>query len=141
VHEAIEFHCLGKPLLEPRFGPWLEFTDKSGRRWCQPDVLVIDRQAKTCLVAEVKYQHTPDAWWQLKHLYEPVLAVALPGFNFRLVEVVHWFDAATEWPETVRLTPSLNDEWPSGIVATFIYNPKRNARFAFGGTELPAVGS
>lgn len=137
VHEVLEFHCLGRPGLELRMAQWLEFTDKTGKRWCQVDALILDAAQRVATVFEVKYQHTADAWWQLKQLYEPVLAVALPGYRFRLVEIVHWYDQATQWPQTVRLIPSLNEEWESGQVATLIYNPKRNNRFAFSG--LPAV--
>lgn len=140
MHEALEFHCLGRPNLEFRSGVWIEFQDKTGRRWCQVDALIFDHQAKTCLIAEVKYQHVEGAWWQLKHLYEPVLAVALPGYKFRLVEIVHWFDMAAPWPTTIRLVPSLNEEWESGVVATFIFNPKRG-RFSLGGENRVGVAA
>ncbi len=127
VQELIELHCLGRPDLEYRNGPWLEFVDKSGKRWCQPDALVLDKTARVCTVCEVKYQHTADAWWQLRQLYQPVLVVALPGFSFRLVEIVHWFDPLTAWPEAARLISRL-DEITDGTVAVHICNPRRNAR-------------
>ena len=129
VQELIELHVLGKPELEHRNGPWLEFVDKNGKRWCQPDALVLDKAAKSCIIAEIKYQHTADAWWQLRHLYQPVLAIALPGFRFRLVEIVHWYDPLVVWPEQPALIRSL-DQMPydSSLIAVHICNPKRRAQ-------------
>lgn len=129
VQEALELWCLLQPKLELKMGPWLEFTDKSGKRWCQPDVLLVDKAEKVCLVAEVKYQHTPDAWWQLTQLYEPVLAVAMPGFRFKLLEIVHWFDPAVQWPATICFVPAISSDWEG--VGTYIYNPKRGGRFTY----------
>lgn len=127
VKELLELHCLGKPALELRLGPWLEFVDRSGKRWCQADALILNRQERLCLIAEIKYQHTADAWWQLRHLYEPVLAVALPGYRFLLVEIVHWFDPLVAWPEQPTLIDSITKVL-HGTVAVHICNPKRRAQ-------------
>jgi len=127
VQELLELHFLGQPEVTHLAGPWLEFTDRSGRRWCQPDALVINRAAATCLIAEVKYQHTADAWWQLKQLYQPVLAVALPLFTFKLLEIVHWYDPLVAWPERPVLVASI-DEVTHGNISVHICNPKRRAR-------------
>lgn len=129
VAEAIELWAIGKPEWRVRFGPWLEFVDRSGKRWCQPDIVIEDSATNSCLVGEVKYQHTGDAWWQLSELYAPVLAVALPGVALKLVEICHWFDAAAPWPTHLRLVPTLGDVEAGRGVATFIYNPKRGQRY------------
>jgi hypothetical protein len=128
VHELLELYCLGKTAIELKLGPWLEFTDRRGRRWCQPDALLLNREQKACLICEIKYQHTSDAWWQLKHLYQPVLAVALPGFTLSLVEVVHWFDPLVAWPEQPQLIPQLSSSPSNGTVAVHICNPRRRAQ-------------
>lgn len=53
---------------------------------------------------EIKYQHTPDAWFQLKELYLPVIKVALgPAWQLGLMEVVKWYDPATFFPERIAL--------------------------------------
>lgn len=51
---------------------------------------------------EVKYQHTIDAWYQLRLLYEPVVKVLL-GLPTAVLEVVKWYDCAVEFPEAARL--------------------------------------
>lgn len=128
VHELLELHCLGKPEFVLKLGPWLEFTDRSGRRWCQPDALLLSTQRKECLICEIKYQHTPDAWWQLTQLYQPVLAVALPGYTFGLVEIVHWFDPLIQWPEQVRFAAHLSSVTFNGPAFIHICNPRRRAQ-------------
>ena len=131
VQEFLSLFALGRTELEYRNGPWLEFQDDSGRRWCQPDALLINWKAFECLICEVKYQHTSDAWWQLKHLYLPVLRVALPGFSFRLLEIVHWYDPLTAWPERALNVRDI-EQCLGGVageaVATLIFNVRRERR-------------
>ena len=128
AQEFLSLYALGRAEIEYCNGPWMEFSDKSGRRWCQPDALLIDRRKKDCLICEVKYQHTSDAWWQLKELYLPVLRVALPGFQFRLLEIVHWYDPLTAWPERALMVGGI-DRVPSGdAVAILIFNQRRERR-------------
>lgn len=90
------------PLLP---GPWIEFQEKCSRRvrWCQPDGLLLDPFTGRAIILEVKYQHTADAWWQLTHLYLPVLAALLPGWKFPLVEICKWYDPATSFPVAPRM--------------------------------------
>ena len=130
VHELLELHCLGKAAIDLKLGPWIEFEDKNGRRWCQPDAVLLNRSQRRALIAEIKYQHTVDAWWQLRHLYSPVLAYMFPDMDFSLVEIVHWFDPLVAWPETPVLIRSL-DQVPhdSNLVAVHICNPNRRAQF------------
>lgn len=88
-------------------GPWLYFYDNGKPRWCQPDALLIDVETGKIVVIEVKYQHTPDAWWQLYHLYLPVLRVIFPQsmWSLSVCEVVKWYDPATWFPCHVAMTP------------------------------------
>ncbi len=90
--------------------PWVRFTnvEDTNARWCQPDGLIIDIEAGLISIVEMKYQHTSDAWWQLEKLYKPVLAVIFPKQLWRLqcVEVVKWFDPATDFPVPIRMAES-----------------------------------
>lgn len=132
VQEFLSLYALGRPELEHRQGPWMEFQETSGRRWCQPDALILEERSKRCLIAEVKYQHTSDAWYQLKQLYLPVLRVALPGFTFHLLEIVHWYDPSTAWPERAINVATLDKCFGGGgwgeAVATLIFNVRRERR-------------
>lgn len=55
------------------------------------------------VIVEFKYQHTIDAWSQLRLLYEPVLAFIHPELAISVLEIVKWYDCAVEFPEPVRL--------------------------------------
>lgn len=83
------------------YGPSLHFhfDDESGFRTCVPDgVLFIGRHA---IVFEIKNQHTPDAWWQLRRLYFPVVS-ALPEIDHvTLVEVCRTLEPRTPFPEEI----------------------------------------
>lgn len=101
-------------------GPWFEFDDASGRRWCQPDGLLIDIKCGRVTIVEFKYQHTLNAWWQIWSLYAPVLQHVFPGWDIRGVEVVKWYDAAVFFPNA-RLTedPSRAPQPPATGVYIF----------------------
>lgn len=128
VHQILELRALGRAEVSVRLGQWIEFKDRKGLRWCQVDALWIDSRKVSCLVCEIKYQHTADAWWQLKHLYVPVLQRALPGYSFGMLEIVHWFDPDTIWPEPFRRVAGLDDCIYDSTVNVTICNPKRQAR-------------
>lgn len=74
-------------------------------RWCQPDGLLIDPWEGKIILVEVKYQHTPDAWWQLRRLYGPVVEYLFPNYSIQAVEICKWFDPATLFPEQVAMLP------------------------------------
>ena len=117
---------LGKEDLTLRPGPWIEFIDRSGKRWCQPDAFLLSVKNNYCFIYEVKYQHTADAWWQLTQLYAPVLAVLYPWMQFGLVEICHWHDPLVKFPEPYDLTDS-PFRIPNGRrVAVHIWSGKRH---------------
>ena len=95
--------------------PWLRFYSGGKWRWCQPDGLLIDLPAGTITIVEVKYQHTPDAWWQVRQLYQPVLQVLFPErlWTFHACEVVKWYDPAVLFPERVVLAQDVGMYHPS----------------------------
>lgn len=104
--------------------PWIEFGDDSGRRWCQPDCLVFGQGS--AIVIEVKYRHTADAWFQLWHLYVPVLQVLMPQYKWGCVEMVKWFDPAVSFPEEPRMTTSPLVVPDASRTAVHIWNPARD---------------
>ena len=86
-------------------GPWFRFQTRNRIRWCQPDGLLVQPIHGLITIVEIKLQHTPAAWWQLKELYYPVLAFAFPAthWEFNFLEVVKWHDPAVQWPEPYRM--------------------------------------
>lgn len=81
-------------------GPWIKFFAEGKWRYCQPDGFRISLSEGRITLVEIKYQHTSDAWWQLKYLYEPVLRKLFPEdlWEFDFVEIVKWFDPLTRFP-------------------------------------------
>lgn len=129
VHEHLAQLSLGLPNLEYLQGPWVEFWDQRGHRYCQPDALLVDRVQKAIVIYEVKYQHTADAWWQLVHLYRPVISVIYPEYRpIALMEIVHWHDPSVVFPERYDFTRSPLKVPHANTVAVHIFNPKRNGR-------------
>lgn len=88
-------------------GPWLIYIIGGRPHWCQPDGLHFDVQAGIITIIEIKYSHTTDAYWQLRHLYSHVLGHIFPDrdWTFRLVEVVKWYDPAVKFPEPTVMCP------------------------------------
>jgi hypothetical protein len=87
------------PAYQP--SPWIQYRDGTGQYWCQPDGIL---HLPDCLVlVEFKYQHTSDAWQQLRLLYEPVVRRLFPARQIAVLEVVKWYDCAVVLPEPVRL--------------------------------------
>jgi hypothetical protein len=90
--------------------PWLKFFVAGGKwRWCQPDGLLIDTRTGWITVVEIKYNHTPDAWAQLKLLYLPVLQHIFPAelWQFDCCEIVKWYDPMVLYPEPTVLSQDI----------------------------------
>lgn len=81
--------------------PWIRFNDQTGQHWCQPDGLLDTPDG--LVIVEFKYQHTIDAWQQLRLLYEPVISVLHPDRPLAVLEVVKWYDCAVAFPEAISL--------------------------------------
>lgn len=90
--------------------PWIHFLADGRWRWCQPDGLIVDAERGRIIVVEVKYSHTPEAWWQVERLYLPVLRLCFEPrlWTFERCEVVKWFDPAVQFPEEIELTPEVD---------------------------------
>jgi hypothetical protein len=111
--QGVKYELFAQAMMAERFGgayrpsPWIRFTDETGRHWCQPDGLL--ETPHGLVIVEFKYQHTVDAWQQLRLLYEPVVEVLHPGRPVAVLEVVKWYDCAVEFPEPVRLVADITE--------------------------------
>lgn len=79
--------------------PQISFKDMGGWRTCVPDGILVGQGIEPIFVFEVKSQHMPEAWWQLRRLYEPVLRVMYRTRPIVCVEVVRSFDPSMPFPE------------------------------------------
>lgn len=95
--------------------PWLRFYSGGKWRWCQPDAVMFDVPRGVITIIEIKYQHTADAWWQVKQLYYPVLRVLFPErlWSFEFCEVVKWYDPSVPFPERVVLAQDVSMPHPA----------------------------
>lgn len=111
VHERLEL------LYGDRYmaSPWLKFFAEGKWRWCQPDGLLFDLKRGRITIVEVKYQHTSDAWWQVRQLYQPVLEQIFPKnlWEYDACEVVKWYDPVTLFPERVVLAQEVCMKHPA----------------------------
>lgn len=126
VKEYLSDLTLGDAAVELLLGPWIEFADETGKRWCQPDAVLLHRDRSLGVIVEVKYQHCEEAWWQLTQLYDPVCQALFPAVKrFGLIEVVHWYDPSTRFPREHSFTDSPLIARNTGAVNVHIYNAKR----------------
>jgi hypothetical protein len=104
---------------------WFAFGDGRKVYYFQTDGLLLLSNPLRLAVVEVKYQHTPDAYWQLEEYYRPLLAMAFAksGRQLVTVEVCKWFDPATSFPRPVRLIDSLDRLRPSDFNVHILNRP------------------
>ena len=91
--------------------PWFRFRSKGCARfyYCQPDGLDFDINRGLITIVEFKLQHTSNAWWQTRKLYEPVVKYVFGDiWEYAVIEIVKWYDPHTSFPENIRLTPDLS---------------------------------
>ena len=101
--------------------PWIRFADTNGSHWCQPDG-ILQLTPDCAIIVEVKYQHTIDAWYQLRQLYEPVVRALLPETYLATLEIVRWYDCATAFPEPARLVKDV-ETWDCRGFGVHIWKP------------------
>lgn len=92
------------------FAPWLSFTSvgSARRRCCSPDV-VIALGDGLYVIVEIKIRHVADSYWQLRHLYHPVMQKVYPSADIRLATIVGSFDPATYYPEEIDYIYDLSE--------------------------------
>ena len=117
--------------------PWIMFKSKGnafeqsyqGFRFCQPDSLLVNAIDKIVIIVEIKYQHTSEAWRQVKLLYEPVVKKIgeFEGFNIRCLELSKWLDPHSSFPEQYYYEENIL-ECKSDCFGVHLYKPSRNVR-------------
>lgn len=95
--------------------PWFKFQEYGARavRWCQPDGLLVLEDLTA--IFEVKIRTMASAWWQLSHLYAPVIDKALRPQRLALVQIFRSFDPAVLLPGPHTLLPTLSLEVLYGV--------------------------
>jgi len=118
---------LGGELEEGYTGsPWLRFRSVESKRprYCQPDGILFDIEGGRITIFEIKLQHTVDAWWQLEHLYMPVVQFLFPAklWTLSVCELVKWYDPATAFPVKPKLMRDLRGARPEAF-SVHIWKP------------------
>lgn len=97
-------------------GPWFRYRRESFPRmwwWAQPDGIAPDPNTGIIRLIEIKYKHTPDAYFQLYDKYIPLLDFWLNKpdklWSFAPVEVCYWYDKAIAFPAQVVLQRSIRE--------------------------------
>jgi hypothetical protein len=97
---------------------WKYFVSNDSREhYAQTDGLLFLPDRKLCVLLEVKYNHTPEAYWQVENLYIPLLQRFLRNTDYKIaaVEVCKWFDPQTPFP----VRPTLCEELTAVHVEKF----------------------
>src|SRR5690348_4326837 len=81
---ALQF--LSASLGEFKSGPWIRWHTRDDEFLCQPDGLCEISDYKV-FVFECKSRHCIEAYWQLRHLYVPVVRRLYPNREIIAVEV------------------------------------------------------
>lgn len=93
----------------PRFqeSPTIYFEDQESSFRCIPDGLI--RGLRGTLILEIKSQHMPESWWQLRKKYEPVLRWMFPGQPVLLLEICRSLDISMPYPEKFEIISSVEE--------------------------------
>jgi len=94
--------------------PVIRFHDGMHHRSIIPDGIIFPTP-NFVVIVEIKYQHMPEAWWQLRRLYQPVLQTMYPRSSICVLEVCRSFDPHTPFPEPTVLV----DEDSSFLSSSF----------------------
>lgn len=92
---------------------WFKYQAHGDRlRFCQTDgLLFFPKQFKVSII-EIKYKHTPDAYFQIEDKYVPVVKRLFPGWTVSVIEVVRWYDPSTTFPVPVHLVDNIANATP-----------------------------
>lgn len=92
--------------------PYIHFEDGGVARTCQPDGFLMDQRGGGIFLFEIKYQHCPEAWWQLVKLYTPLLQRLYPQHKVSCVEICRSYDPSTPFPCPITLVEDI-EKWTS----------------------------
>lgn len=108
VQEELFSHLSGRYVVSPI----IHFLDDRGPRIVIPDGLFKAQRrvdgVKSIVIVEIKSQHMPEAWWQLRKLYQPVIETCSAPYPVHVLEIVKSFDPSMPFPEPVRLIDDLD---------------------------------
>lgn len=103
---------------------WFRFEVASGRtKYCQTDGLLFLPDNNRLIIIECKYQHTPDAYFQLENKYVPVVRQAFPKWTVATCEVVKWYDPSIKFPCAIRLRPEVSEVMPGEFAVHILNRP------------------
>ena len=104
---------------------WFVFGDGERAHYFQPDGILLLANPNRIAIVEVKYQHTPDAFWQLEHFYLPLLRCFFRRASRPLVtvEVCKWYDPAVPFPRSVRMVEDLGHLRPGDFNVHILNRP------------------
>lgn len=94
----------------PRYvrSPWFRYFIRGRTKplYAQPDALIFDLQDGLCTIIEIKLRHCVRAYWQLEHLYLPLLRTLLRSahLSFSTCEICSYFDPAEPFPVPIYFT-------------------------------------
>ena len=93
---------------------WFKFQFYGNKlQFCQTDGLLFTPKQRKILIVEVKYKHTPNAYWQLENKYVPVIKWLFKDWEISTVEIVKWYDPATNFPTEVHLKRNILETRPN----------------------------
>jgi hypothetical protein len=122
----VQEYLLKKFPLSYVASPWIRFCDPSRQQqvsWCQPDGWFIDFRRGLIVIVEIKLSHTADAWWQVRHLYEPVTRFLFgPDWRYAACEITKWYDPQVNFPENPTMAPQLDTLW-AGAFGIHVWRP------------------
>lgn len=102
--------------------PWLYFEERRGKRWCQPDALIVDEELRTITILEMKLKHCAKSWWQLHKLYYPVVKKLFgTGWTYSIIEVSQVFDPATNYPVHVNKVDCIQRALPYPVTNVMLW--------------------
>lgn len=103
-------------------GPWYCYKaeHEERKKFCQLDG-ILHRPDGSLVLLECKYNHCPDAFFQLTNLYLPVVRKLYPTVDLALCEVVKWYDPAVVFPSAITLLPRIH-EAKAGVFSVHILN-------------------
>lgn len=106
-------------------GPWLKYSLVKTPKvinYAQPDGLLIEPKRGTVTIVEIKYSHCAESYFQLMDKYLPLISKLFESpdsdthlWEFPLVEVVKWYDKATNYPSKIRMRDDISKCSPREI--------------------------
>ena len=86
--------------------PWFLYN---GKKYCQPDGIMVDLSKGLLVIVEIKYKHCLKAWQQLHGLYRPVVRkVFSPDWDLKLLEICKTYEQIP-YPTEINIVSGWNN--------------------------------